>query len=149
MIFSPVFPFLFRVSFFYRESDTILSADCEFCCKVPIMDLVRWSTFMQNFSLLLCDEVFYGWVIGASCKERQIEWKQCKICADGVTRSNKRVLRVSIIGNEKNDATLKFEVFFNVTDGNPTGLRDSSFPVPPVSKKWKNRSVYLYATLVF
>jgi hypothetical protein len=34
-----------------------------------------------------------------------------------VTRSNKRVLRDSIIGDEKNDATLKSEVFFNTTDG--------------------------------
>ncbi len=72
-----------------------------------------------------------------------------KSVVTGVTRSNKRVLRVSIIGDEKNDATLKFEVFFNTTDGNPSGLRETSFPVPFASKKWKNRSVYLYPTLVF
>jgi hypothetical protein len=95
-----------------------------------------------------------------------------------VTRSNKRVLRGSIIGDEKNDATLKSEVFFNTTygssgrpvisdepnessaksivtevtrsnkrvlrasevflnttDGNPSGLRETSFPVPSASKK--------------
>jgi len=67
----------------------------------------------------------------------------------GVTGSNKRVLRGSIIGYEKNDATLKSEVFFNTTDGNPSGLRQTSFPVPSASKKRKNRSVYLYPTLVF
>jgi hypothetical protein len=114
-----------------------------------------------------------------------------------VTRSNKGVLRGSIIGDEKNDATLKSEVFFNTTDGssgrpvmsdkpnessaksvltevtrsnkralrasevffnttdgNTSGLRETSFPVPPASKKWKNkewtnRFVYLYPTLVF
>ncbi len=89
------------------------------------------------------------WVIGASYQEGQTECKQCKICAHGVTRSNKRVLHVSIIGDEKNDATLKFEVFFNTTDGNPSGLRETSFPVLSASKKWKKRSVYLYPTLVF
>ncbi len=57
------------------------------------------------------------WVIGASCQERQTKCKQCKICAHGVTRSNKRVLRGSIIRDEENDATLKSEVFFNTTDG--------------------------------
>jgi hypothetical protein len=58
-----------------------------------------------------------------------------------VTESNKRASRAS-------------EVFFNTTDGNPSGLRETSFPVPPASKKWKNkewpnRFVYLYPTLVF
>jgi len=66
-----------------------------------------------------------------------------------VTRSNKSVLRGSIIGDEEMDATLKSEVFFNTTDGNLSGLRETSFPVPSASKKWKNRSVYLYPTLVF
>jgi len=66
-----------------------------------------------------------------------------------VTRSNKRMLRASIIGDEENDATLKSEVFFNTTDGNPSGLRQTSFPVPSASKKRKNRSVYLYPKLVF
>jgi len=76
-----------------------------------------------------------------------------------VTRSIKRVLRGSIIADEEMDATLKSEVFFNTTDGNPSGLRETSFPVPPASKKWKNkeltipewweRFVYLYPTLVF
>jgi hypothetical protein len=67
----------------------------------------------------------------------------------GVTRSNKGVLRGSIIGDEKNDATLKSKVSFNTTDGNPSGLRETLFPVPSASKKWKKRSVYLYPTLVF
>jgi hypothetical protein len=67
----------------------------------------------------------------------------------GVTRSNKRVLRAFIIANEEMDATLKSEVFFNTTDGNPSGLPESSFPMPSASKKWKHRSVYLYPTLVF
>jgi hypothetical protein len=53
-----------------------------------------------------------------------------------VTTSNKRVLRAS-------------EVFFNTTDGNQSGLSETSFPVPSASKKWKSRSVYLYPTLVF
>jgi len=53
-----------------------------------------------------------------------------------VTISNKKVLRAS-------------EVFFNTTDGNPSGLSETSFPVPSASKKWKSRSVYLYPTLVF
>jgi len=53
-----------------------------------------------------------------------------------VMRSNKRVLPAS-------------EVFLNTTDGNPSGLRETSFPVPSASKKWKSRSVYLYPTLVF
>jgi hypothetical protein len=66
-----------------------------------------------------------------------------------VTRSNKRMLRASIIGDEENDATLKSEVFINTTYGNPSGFRETSFPVPPASKKRKNRSVYLYPTLVF
>jgi hypothetical protein len=34
-----------------------------------------------------------------------------------VTRSNKRVLRGSLIADEEMDATLKSEVFFNTTDG--------------------------------
>ncbi len=66
-----------------------------------------------------------------------------------VSISNKRVLRGSIIGDEEMDATVKSEVFFNTTDGNPPGLRETSFPVPSPSKQWKNRSVYLYPTLVF
>ncbi len=66
----------------------------------------------------------------------------------GVTRSNKGVLRGSIIGDEKNDATLKSKVSFNTTDGNLYGLRETLFPVPSASKKWKKRSVYLYPTLV-
>jgi len=66
-----------------------------------------------------------------------------------VTRSNKSVLRGSIIADEEMDATLKSEVFFNTTFGNPSGLRQTSFPVPSASKKWKKRSVYLYPTLVF
>jgi hypothetical protein len=53
-----------------------------------------------------------------------------------VTRSNKRALRAS-------------EVFLNMTDGNPSGPRETSFPVPSASKKLKRRSVYLYPTLVF
>ncbi|KAH9555459.1 hypothetical protein CY35_08G114900 [Sphagnum magellanicum] len=61
-----------------------------------------------------------------------------------VTRSNKSVLRGSIIGDEEMDATLKSEVFFNTTDGNLSGLRETSFPVPSASKKWKN-SVELYS----
>jgi hypothetical protein len=52
-----------------------------------------------------------------------------------VTRSNKRVSRAS-------------EVSFNKTNGNPSGLRETSSPVPSASKKWKNRSVYLYLTLL-
>ncbi len=40
-VFFPVFPFTFFVSCFFRESESILSVDCEFCCRVPIMDLVR------------------------------------------------------------------------------------------------------------
>ncbi len=52
-----------------------------------------------------------------------------------VTISNKRVSRTS-------------EVSFNKTDGNPSGLRETSSPVPSPSKKWKNRSVYLCPTLL-
>jgi hypothetical protein len=66
-----------------------------------------------------------------------------------VTRSNKRVLRGSVIGDKEMDATLKSEVVFNTTDGNPSGLRETSLTVPSASKKSKNRSVYLYPTLVF
>jgi hypothetical protein len=66
-----------------------------------------------------------------------------------VSGRNKSVLRGSIIADKKMDATLKSEVFFNTTDGNPSGLRETSFPVPSASKQWKNRSVYLYPTLVF
>ncbi len=43
-----------------------------------------------------------------------------------VTISNKKVLRAS-------------EVFFNTTDGNPSGLSETSFPVPSASKKWKEQ----------
>jgi hypothetical protein len=66
-----------------------------------------------------------------------------------VTRSNKRVLCGSIIGDKEMDATLKSEVVFNTTDGNPSGLRETSLTVPSPSKKSKNRSVYLYPILVF
>ncbi|KAH8955119.1 hypothetical protein BDL97_08G118200 [Sphagnum fallax] len=55
-----------------------------------------------------------------------------------VTRSNKRVLSGSIIGDEEMDATLKSEVVFNTTDGNPSGLRETSLTVPSASKKSKN-----------
>ncbi|CAK9236122.1 unnamed protein product [Sphagnum troendelagicum] len=55
-----------------------------------------------------------------------------------VTRSNKRVLRGSVIGDEEMDATLKSEVVFNTTDGNPSGLRETSLTVPSASKKSKN-----------
>jgi hypothetical protein len=66
-----------------------------------------------------------------------------------VKRSTKRVLHGSIIADEEMDATLKSEVFFNTTDGHPSGLRETSFPVPPASKEWTNWFVYLYPTLVF
>jgi hypothetical protein len=52
-----------------------------------------------------------------------------------VTRSNQRVSRTS-------------ELSFNKTDGNPSGLRENSSHVPSASKKWKNRSVYLYPTFL-
>jgi hypothetical protein len=55
-----------------------------------------------------------------------------------VTRSNKRVLHGSVIGDEEMDATLKSEVVFNTTDGNPSGLRETSLTVPSASKKSKN-----------
>ncbi|KAH8955128.1 hypothetical protein BDL97_08G118700 [Sphagnum fallax] len=55
-----------------------------------------------------------------------------------VTRSNKRVLRGSIIGDEEMDATLKSEALFNTADGNPSGLRETSLTVPSASKKSKN-----------
>ncbi|CAK9236158.1 unnamed protein product [Sphagnum troendelagicum] len=55
-----------------------------------------------------------------------------------VTRSNKRVLRGSIIGDEEMDATLKSEALFNTADGNPSGLRETSLTGPSASKKSKN-----------
>ncbi|KAH8955134.1 hypothetical protein BDL97_08G119200 [Sphagnum fallax] len=45
-----------------------------------------------------------------------------------VTISNKKVLRAS-------------EVFFNTTDRNPSGLSETSFPVPSASKKWKSSAL--------
>ncbi|CAM6033569.1 unnamed protein product [Sphagnum compactum] len=64
-----------------------------------------------------------------------------------VTRSNKRVLRGSIIGDEEMDATLKSEVVFNTTDGNPSGLRETSLTVPSASKKSKNSESGCYTLM--
>jgi len=100
----------------------------------------------------LKSEVFFNTTDGSSGRpvmSNERNESSAKSLLTKVTRSNKRVLRGSIIRDEENDATLKSEVFFNTTDGNPSGLRETSFPVPSASKKWKNRSVYLYPTLVF
>jgi hypothetical protein len=81
------------------------------------------------------------------------------------TSTNERVLRGSIIRNKPNDASLTSEVFFDTRAGslprenvpavdresnlaNPSGLRETSFPVPSDRKTWTSRSEYLYPTLV-
>ncbi|CAN5975597.1 unnamed protein product, partial [Sphagnum jensenii] len=64
-----------------------------------------------------------------------------------VTRSKKRVLRGSIIGDEEMDATLKSEVVFNTTDGNPSGLRETSLTGPSASKKSKNSEPGCYTLM--
>jgi hypothetical protein len=82
------------------------------------------------------------------------------------TRTHKTVLHSSIIRGKPSDAGLKSEVFFNTRAGslprvnmepdfdresnlaNPSGLRETSFPVASASKRRKNRSEYMYPTLV-
>ncbi len=97
-------------------------------------------------------EVFFNTTDGSSRRplmsDEPIE-SSAKSVLTEVTRSKKWVLLGSIIGDEEMDVTVKSEAFFNTTDGNPPGLRETSFPVPSSSKQWKNRSVYLYPTLVF
>jgi len=73
-----------------------------------------------------------------------------------VTGSNKRTYSASeVFSNTNTTRTYRAsEVFSNTTDGNPSGLQETSFPVPHAYKKWKNkewanRFVYLYPTLVF
>jgi hypothetical protein len=97
----------------------------------------------------LKSEVFFNTTDGSSGRRVMSDKpneSSAKSVQTEVTGSNKRALRAS-------------EVFFNTTDGHPSGLRQTSFPVPPASKKWKNkewknkewanRFVYLYPTLVF
>jgi hypothetical protein len=82
------------------------------------------------------------------------------------TSTNKKVLRGSIIRHKPNDAGLPSEAFFDARAGslprknipadvdresnlaNPSGLRETSFPVPSDRKTWTSRSEYLYPTLV-
>jgi len=100
----------------------------------------------------LKSEVFFNTTDGSSGRpvmNDEPNESSAKSVLTEVTRSNKRVLRGSIIADEEKDATLKSEVFFKTTDGNSSVLRETSFPVPSASKKWKKRSVYLYPTLVF
>jgi hypothetical protein len=80
-------------------------------------------------------EVFFN-TTDRSLGRRVMSDKPNESSAKSVTGSNKRALRAS-------------EVFFNTTDGHPSGLRETSFPVPPASKEWTNWFVYLYPTLVF
>jgi hypothetical protein len=97
-------------------------------------------------------EVFFNTTDGSSGRALMSDdpsESMAKSVLTEVSRSNKRVLRGCMIADEEMDATLKSEVFFNTTDGNPSGLREISFPVLFASKQWKNRSVYLYPTLVF
>jgi hypothetical protein len=106
----------------------------------------------EDMDATLKSEVFFNTTDGSSGRpliSDEPSESSAKSVLTKVSRSNKRVLRGSIIGDEEMDANLKSEVFFNTTDGNPSGLRETSFPVPSASKKWKDRSVYLYPTLVF
>jgi hypothetical protein len=82
------------------------------------------------------------------------------------TSTNKRVLRGSRIRHKPNDASPTSEVFFDTRAGslprenipvdvdrelnlaNPSGLRETSFPVPSDRKTWTSRSEYLYPTLL-
>jgi len=80
------------------------------------------------------------------------------------TGTNKRVLHGSIIRDKSNDASLESEVLFHKGAGipppvnipavfywesnlvNPSGLRETSFPVASASKRQKNRSEHMYPT---
>ncbi|KAH9555436.1 hypothetical protein CY35_08G114200 [Sphagnum magellanicum] len=106
----------------------------------------------EEMDATLKSEVFFNTTDGSSGRplmsDEPNESGEKSVLLAEVTRSNKRVsrgsryiktvLRGCIIADEEMDA-LKSEVFFNTTDGNPSGLRETSFPVPPASKKWKNK----------
>jgi hypothetical protein len=94
--------------------------------------------------------------------------EQNESCAKSVqpqaTGTNKRVLHGSIIRDKPNDANLESEVLFHKGAGspplvnipadfdresnlaNPSGLRETSFPVASASKRQKNRSEHMYPT---
>jgi urease gamma subunit len=106
----------------------------------------------EEKNVTLKSEVFFNTTDGSSRRPLMSDEpseSSAKSALTEVSRSNKRLLRGSIIGDEEKNVTLKSEVFFNTTHGNLPGVRETSFPVPSASKQWKNRSVYLYPTLVF
>jgi len=106
----------------------------------------------EEMDATLKSEVFFNTTDGSSGRPVMSDKpneSSAKSVLTEVTRSNKRLLRGSVMADEEMDATLISEVFFNTTGRNSSGLHETSFPAPSARKKWKSRSVYLYPTLVF
>jgi len=106
----------------------------------------------EEMDATLKSEVFFNTTDGSSGRPVMSDKpneSSAKSVLTEVTRSNKRLLRGSVMADEEMDATLISEVCFSTTGRNSSGLHETSFPAPSARKKWKNRSVYLYPTLVF